>query len=176
MIIASISWPPKTDYDVFALVRYRDGHVESVAQFGTSENADYQQRTKDGAVVHTGDVQRGQGQKAEETIEIRMNAEILAVVPVVYSAQSNGLGSFFKYKVSMAIDNGQGTRIQVDAADGNKSRFVFSCVPGIILNTEHGVEVQSLELYSRRMSEKRPIITEDLTVKMDAGPVNVFKN
>lgn len=175
VIVASISWPPKTDYDVFALIRYRDGRTESVAQFGTSAEAGYQTRTADGAVVHTGDVQRGTGPKAEETIEIRLHPDILAVVPVVYSAQSNGLGSFHKYKVSMAIDNGQGTRIQVDAANGNKSRFVFSCVPGIILNTGTGVQVESLELYSKRMSERRPIITDTLTVQMDAGPVNVFK-
>lgn len=175
VITATVSWPPATDYDVYALVRYVDGHTETVAQFGTREEPHYVSSTSDGAVRHLGDVRQGQASSATEVIEIRMNPNIVAVVPVVYSAQGNGAGSFFKYKVSMAIENGQGAAVQVDAAAGHKSSFVFTCVPGIIVNTPEGVAITALEQYSKRMSERRPILGKDLAVKMDAGGTNVFK-
>ena len=75
----------------------------------------------------------------------------------------------------MAIDNGAGTRVQVDAAEGHKSSRVFTCVPGIVLNTPDGVVIQSLELYSKRASEKRPTLADDLTVLMDTGANNLKK-
>ncbi len=175
VITATVSWPPATDYDVYALVRYVDGHTETVAQFGTKEEPHFVASTSDGAVRHLGDVRTGNASTATEIIEIRLNPHIVAVLPVVYSAQGNGTGSFFKYKVSMAIDNGQGAAVQVDAAAGHKSSFVFTCVPGIIVNTPDGVAITSLEQYSKRMSERRPTLGKDLTVKMDAGGTNVFK-
>ena len=104
-----------------------------------------------------------------------MNANILAVVPVVYSAQSNGTGSFREYMVSMAIDNGQGTRVEIDAASAKANPLVYTCVPGIILNTDEGLTILALEKYSKPSSENRPLITKNLTVRMDAGPTNAFK-
>ena len=117
LIKATCTWPRDTDYDIMAVVRYRDGHSETVSTFGTEDNEkDFLLATTDRAVRHTGDVGRAKGrgwrkpvaQVGKETIEITLNSDILAVVPVVYSAQSNGSGSFRRYQVSMAIDNGGG--------------------------------------------------------------------
>ncbi|MET3805491.1 tellurite resistance protein TerA [Nakamurella sp. UYEF19] len=176
VITASVSWPPSTDYDVYALVRYRDGHTETVSQFGTKQDKKFQTSTRDQAVRHLGDIKRDKkATEAVEKVEIRINPDIVAVVPVAYSAQSNGAGSFFQYKVSMAIDNGLGTRVQVDAANGHQNPMVFTCVPGIIVNAENGIDIVSLELYSAEGSENRPIVNADLSITMDAGPTNAFK-
>ncbi|MTD16455.1 hypothetical protein GIS00_21190 [Nakamurella sp. YIM 132087] len=205
LITAAISWPPATDYDVYALVRYRDGHCETVSQFGTMtedgepDGLPFSTVTADGAVRHTGDVGRSPGAAAtpakkkwgrkaaeppppeqpvtpaRETIEIRLHPEVVAVLPVAYSAQSNGSGSFFEYRVSMSIDNGAGSTVEVSAAHGNKDPYVYTCVPGIIVNSPDGVLVEALELYSAQGSEHRPLLAADLSVQMDAGPVNAFK-
>lgn len=184
VIMATCTWPRHTDYDIFALVRYRDGHSETVSTFGTEDDAKgFQLATTDRAVRHTGDVGRAKGrgwrkpvaQVGREAIEITMNPAILAVVPVVYSAQSNGSGSFRRYQVSMAIDNGGGDTVTIDADNASDDEAVYSCVPGIIINDPDGVRIQFLELYSEDGSEQRPVIGADLIVEMDAGPDNAFK-
>lgn len=179
VVTAKCSWPPATDYDVFALVLYRNGAVETVSTFGTQTNpTGVTSRTSDGAVTHTGDVGRSQETLASESIEVRMNQEIVAVVPVVYSAQSNGTGSFRQYQVGMTIDNGAGQTVQVDASQASSAPDIYSCVPGIILNGEAGVRIEAVEAYSRRGSEHRPSVEVQggsLVLTMDAGPVNAYK-
>lgn len=174
-VVASCSWPPSTDYDVFAIVRYTDGHTETVSQFGTEEDTTFRPATADGAVRHTGDIGRSPGSEATETIEITLNPSILAVLPVVYSAQSNGAGSFRQYRVSMAIDNGQGSRVQIDSSNASDDEAVYTCVPGLIVNGVDGIEIHALELYSAPNSEQRPVLGADLSVTMDAGGTNHFK-
>ena len=195
LIVASISWPPATDYDVYALIRYRDGRTETVSAFGTQQNPQFSLSSSDGSVRHAGDVGRaGQprlsrkekkamaaqgvpasGAVAVERIEIRPHAGIQAIVPVAYSAQSNGTGSFRRYQVSMSIDNGRGTTVQIDAPNADDNDLIYSCVPGIILITDQGVVIDSLEQYSQPTSERRPVIGPDLQVTMDAGDTNLYK-
>ena len=188
-IVATCTWPRATDYDIFALVRYRDGRVDTFSTFGTGEDTnDFRLATGDGAVRHTGDIGRANQQRrgwrkrpadapqaGQETIEINLTPQIAAVVPVVYSAQSNGSGSFRRYRVGMAIDNGGGDTVTIDATNASDDDAVYTCVPGIIINDPDGVRIQFLELYSAQGSENRPVIGEDLIVRMDAGPVNAFK-
>ena len=63
----------------------------------------------------------------------------------------------------------------IDATNASDDDAVYTCVPGIIINDPDGVRIQFLELYSAQGSENRPVIGEDLIVRMDAGPVNAFK-
>ncbi|WIB65390.1 TerD family protein [Curtobacterium sp. MCBD17_040] len=175
-ITVTVTWPDRTDYDVFALVLYTDGHVETVAQFGTERNPrDYRPSTTDGAVTHLGDIKRGTGRDiANESIDIALNPNIAAIVPVVYSAKSNGTGSFRRYQVGMSIDNGQGDIVTIDAHDASDNDHIYSCVPGIIRNTS-AVQIQKLELYSKPNSELRPTIDRHGNVHMDTGPENARK-
>lgn len=176
-ITVTISWPNSTDYDVYALVQYRDGHVETVSQFGTKDDRHFTASTADGAVVHRGDERRGARGKttlADEVVSITLNPEILRIVPVVYSAQSNGTGSFRRYQVGMTIDNGAGDVVEIAARDADKNDKVYTCVPGVITNGDQ-VRIEKLESYSAPGSEKRPTITTDGAVVMDSGAVNAYK-
>ncbi|MGW8431494.1 hypothetical protein ACWGJ9_10425 [Curtobacterium citreum] len=177
-ITVTISWPDTTDYDVYALVQYKDGHVETVAQFGTKDDRKFTAVTKDGAVKHLGDVVRGGGTGkkgiADEIIEIALNPNIVRVVPVAYSAQSNGTGSFRRYKVTMTIDNGAGDIVVIDAKDADKNDRVYSCVPGVITNGDQ-VRIEKLEAYSAPGSERRPTLTTTGDVRMDTGATNLYK-
>ncbi|MEJ7783690.1 MAG: TerD family protein [Solirubrobacteraceae bacterium] len=179
LINASVSWRSGTDYDVYALVMTADGQQVDVATFG-AQGVPAMPNYGNGAVRHLGDVKGSKRAEQQiETVEIRLTANIVAVVPVAYSAQSNGTGSFSRYKVSLSIDNGSGTRIDVSAENANNDDKIYSCVPGIIRNTDEGVLIEPLELYSAKRSEKRPVlrmgIDGDVTVVMDAGPRNKFK-
>ena len=177
-ITASISWRSGTDYDVYALVFTKGGCQVDVATFG-AEGVPPLMNYGNGAVVHMGDVGRDDGSDKTEIIKIRLNDDILAVVPVAYSAQSNGTGSFYHYQVSMLIDNNRGTTVTIPAKNASQENTVFSCVPGIIRNTPQGVIIDPVERYSRPGSEHRPKLVREkdgtIDVVMDAGPENEYK-
>lgn len=177
-ITASVFWETGTDYDIYALVYTKQGKQIDVAMFGAQGVSPLQQ-FDNGAVEHMGDVGRGSKSVKTEIIKIRLNENILAVVPVVYSAQSNGTGSFYRYKVSMCIDNHQGTSVTISSINANNNDRIYTCVPGILLNTPNGILINAVELYSKPKSEKRPMLRMGsngiIEILMDKGPTNNYK-
>lgn len=177
-ITATVSWESGTDYDIYALVYTKSGKQIDVAMFGAKGVPALKSYGK-GAVEHMGDVGRDRESMKTEVIKLRLNDDILAVVPVVYSAQSNGTGSFYRYRVSMSIDNHQGTSVTIHAKHANDNDRIYSCVPGILQNTNDGVIIRPLELYSKPNSERRPKLkmkySNEIDVLMDKGPINDYK-
>lgn len=177
-ITAKVSWRSGTDYDIYALVYTKNGEQIDVAMFGAEGVPPLKSYNK-GAVEHMGDVGRNDDSIKTEVLKLRLNNDILAVVPVVYSAQSNGTGSFYRYKVSMSIDNHQGTSVTISAENANNDDRIYTCVPGILHNTPDGVIISPLELYSKRNSERRPKLkmgsSNIIEVLMDKGPINDYK-
>jgi tellurite resistance protein TerA len=177
-ITATVSWETGTDYDIYALVYTKDGRQVDVAMFGAKGTPPLS-RFGNGAVEHMGDVRRNAGSIKTEIIKLRLTNDILAVVPVVYSAQSNGTGSFYRYKVSMSIDNHSGTSVTISSKNANNNDRIYTCVPGILHNTEDGVVISPLELYSKPNSENRPKLkvgsSNMVEVLMDKGPKNDYK-
>lgn len=177
-ITATVSWKSGTDYDIYALVYNKDGKQIDVAMFG-AKGVPPLQSFGNGAVEHMGDVGRNSKATKTEVIKLRLRDDILAVVPVVYSAQSNGTGSFYRYKVSMSIDNHDGTAVTISANNANNNDKIYTCVPGILYNTPEGVIISPLELYSKPNSESRPILkmgsSNMVEVIMDKGPKNNYK-
>ncbi|WP_411550478.1 TerD family protein, partial [Nocardia jinanensis] len=175
-----VAWASGADYEAYALVVLSDGNVVHVATFpaaGIPANPRHSDLVRHLGDRGRGDVQRGGGQ-TEEVIEVRLAPEILAVIPVAYSAINNGTGSFHKYRVTLSIENGADS-VSIPADQAKKSSWIFTCVPGIVYNRPEGVLIERLELYSRRFSEHRPaaILHPDgrVEVWMDKGPVNQFK-
>lgn len=177
-ITATVSWRTGTDYDIYALVYTKNGKQIDVAMFGAKGTPPLR-RYGNGAVEHMGDVGRNSGSVKKEIIKLRLTDDILAVVPVVYSAQSNGTGSFYRYQVSMSIDNHNGTSVTISAKNANNNDRIYTCVPGILHNTPDGVIISPLELYSKPNSEHRPKLKMDASnmveVLMDKGPINDYK-
>ncbi|MEU4311425.1 TerD family protein [Nocardia sp. NPDC024068] len=175
-----VAWASGTDYEAYALVVLTSGEVVHVATFpaaGIPADPHYGDLVRHLGDRGRGDVRRGGGQ-AEEILEVRLAPEILAVIPVAYSAINNGTGSFHKYRVTLAIESGADS-VTIPADQAKKSAWIFTCVPGIVYNRPDGVLIERLELYSRRFSEHRPAATLHpdgrVEVRMDKGPVNQFK-
>ncbi|WP_449376645.1 TerD family protein [Bacillus safensis] len=177
-ITATVSWESGTDYDIYALVYTKAGKQIDVAMFG-AKGVPALKSYGNGAVEHMGDVGRDREFMKTEVIKLRLNDDILAIVPVVYSAQSNGTGSFYRYRVSMSIDNHQGTSVTIHAKHANDNDRIYSCVPGMLQNTNDGVIIRPLELYSKPNSERRPKLkmksSNEIDVLMDKGPINDYK-
>jgi tellurite resistance protein TerA len=175
-----VAWASGTDYEAYALVVLADGNIVHVATFpaaGIPANPRYGDLVRHLGDRGRGDIQRGGGH-TEEIIEVRLAPEIVAVIPVAYSAINNGTGSFHKYRVTLSIENGADS-VSIAADQAKKSSWIFTCVPGIVYNRPEGVLIERLELYSRRFSEHRPaaVLQPDgrVEVRMDKGPVNQFK-
>ncbi|MDM5299992.1 TerD family protein [Bacillus pumilus] len=175
---ATVSWESGTDYDIYALVYTKSGQQIDVAMFG-AQGTPPLKSYGNGAVEHMGDVGRDQQSMKTEVIKLRLNPDIVAVVPVVYSAQSNGTGSFYRYRVSMSIDNHRGTSVTIQAKHANDNDEIYSCVPGMLQHTNDGVIIRPLELYSKPNSERRPKLKmkspDNIEVLMDKGPINDYK-
>jgi tellurite resistance protein TerA len=174
VIKARTTWSSSTDYDLYALVLLRDGTQKYVSTFGSKDDRKPTMSILNGAVRHLGDVGRGAAGLAEEIIEIKLTDEIEAVVPIAYSAQSNGTGSFKQYQVSLSIDNNAGTEVTVDASNANSGKTIYTVAIGIIRNTPNGVVIEHLEAYSKPGSENRPAFVKGV-LTMDAGAKNLYK-
>ncbi len=205
---ARASWSSKTDYDVYALVVLRDGTVQTVAMFGAQGVPPQQSFrgirhlgdvTGRGTAVEAAPRRKIFANKATreaeakeqaawnaqqaaaqavELIQIGFQDDIVAVVPVAYSAQSNGSGSFARYSVALEVENGQGEAVRVSSEEANDDDNIFTCVPAIIYNRPDGVEVERVELYSAKGSENRPaarLVQGRVVIDMDAGPRNDYK-
>ena len=111
-------------------------------------------------------------------MEIVLDDSVAAVVPVVYSAQSNGTGSFRRYQVSTTVTNGTDS-VTIDARDANDADDVYSLVPAVIYHHPEGAVVERVERYSEPGSERRPAVSlaadGSVTVAMDRGPENDYK-
>jgi tellurite resistance protein TerA len=175
VITARVTWSSATDYDIYALVLKRDGTVVIVSQFGSEADPNFTPRVLNGAVTHLGDIGRSNATKvAEEVIEIRLTDDIEAIFPIAYSAQSNGTGSFRKYKVGLSISTGDGTDVTIDAKNASDNATIYTVAIGAIRNTADGVVVDALELYSKPGSELRPAINRG-NIVMDKGSKNLYK-
>jgi len=173
-------WPARTDYDLGAELLFADGTTQSLATFGAryydGSQADAAQVSKDGSVVHSGDVKRKLfGTSAEESLTIKLDSstQVVGIAPWAYSAQSNGTGSFRKYNVVLLVSDGTNT-VKIDARNISDSETVYTCVPAIIRIVDGAPVVEYKEMYSYRGSENRPAwVGPRLT--MDAGPRNNYK-
>ena len=155
------------DYDLKALVRYRDGKLIYVG----AANDDEILRTPEGAVEHGGDV-KYPGEM--EKILIRWHPDIASVAVSSYSALENGTGSFKEYGVFVRITNGKQV-IEIPAANTSKNTYSYTlCFGEIIFGADKTLEVSALEMYSARHSENRIGYIGDKVV-MDIGPVGQIK-
>ena len=154
-ITATVEFSSATDYDVYAVVRAKDGSERVCSTFGS----DAQPNPTDvvGGIRHLGDVTRGGSSDiATETLEIVMEDWVDQIAIVAYSAQSNGTGSFRRYQVTTSVDNGAGTTVTVAADQANDNDNVYTVVPAIIHNRSDGVAIERVEMYSKPGSELRP--------------------
>jgi tellurium resistance protein TerD len=163
-ISASNGWKAKNkDYDLKALVRYKDGRQIYVG----AANSDEVLATPEGAVRHGGDVRAGSSDL--ETITIKWHPDIASVALSSYSALENGQGSFHQYGVYVNIKNGD-QLVGIDAADASADGESYTlCFGEVTFQPDHSFNVTNLELYSKRGSEHRIGYKHDKVV-MDAGP------
>ena len=168
-IIVENGWTAANkDYDLKALVRYRDGRLLYVG----AANSDEYITTPEGAVRHGGDVTEP-GEL--EHIFIKWHPDIASVAVSSYSAIENGVGSFYGNGVYVRIKNGNQV-IEIPAADVSANKFSYTLCFGEILfgETPGSLDVVALEMYSKPKSERRIGYYKGRVI-MDIGPEGTKK-
>ena len=168
-IIVECGWAAAgKDYDLKALVRYRDGRQIYIG----AANRDEALSTPDGAVRHGGDI-KNPGEL--EHIFIKWDPQIASVAVSSYSAIENGTGSFNRYGVYVRIRNGNQT-IEIPAKDTSANERSYTlCFGEIVFGQEKdALEAVALEMYSAPNSENR-IGYRNGKVVMDIGPAGSTK-
>ena len=167
-IIIENGWTAKgKDYDLKALVRYRDGKLIYIGAANTDEFLS----TPEGAVKHGGDI-KNPGEM--EKILIKWHPNIASVAVSSYSALENGTGSFRDYGVFVRITNGKQI-IEIPAASTSEDEYSYTlCFGEIIFGEDKSMQVSALEMYSEQYSERR-IGYKNGKVVMDIGPVGKIK-
>jgi tellurium resistance protein TerD len=162
-ILAKNGWTAEgKDYDLKALVRYRDGRTLYVG----AANRDEVLSSPEGAVVHGGDARKA-GEL--ETISIKWNPTIASVALSSYSALENGTGSFRQYGVYVEIVNGPQV-VRISAADASAKGTSYTlCFGEVIFEQNGSLTIVNHEMYSEGGSENRIGYQGDKVV-MDIGP------
>ncbi len=156
------------DYDLKALVRYRNGKTIYVG----AANSDERLQTPEGAVKHGGDVVVAGDL---ERIMISWHPDIASVAVSSYSALENGTGSFREYGVYVRIKIGILDIMIPAAVTSDNSQSYTLCFGEIVFGDQPGqLDVYNLELYSAPESENR-IGYRGGKVTMDIGPVGQQK-
>lgn len=169
-IIVENGWTAEgKDYDLKALVRYRDGRLIYVG----AANSDERISTPEGAVRHGGDV-TAPGEL--EHIFIKWHPDIASVAVSSYSAIENGQGSFYRYGVYVRIRNGNQI-IEIPATNVSANDLSYTLCFGEILfgQEKNSLEVVALEMYSAPNSENRIGYRNGMVV-MDIGPSGAKKS
>ena len=124
------------DYDLKALVRYRDGRLIYIG----AANDDEVLSTPEGAVAHGGDIKNA-GEL--ENIKIKWHPDIASVAVSSYSALENGTGSFREYGVFVRIINGKQI-IEIPAEDTSRNGYSYTlCFGEIIFGNNQNFEVSN---------------------------------
>lgn len=169
-ITATAGWDNtwgKLDYDLFCHVAYTDGKTEVV----NFDNL----RSRNGSVQHSGDQQSG-GADVKESITVRMTDDIACVGFSFYSARENGAGSFSHAHARVSLDNGEGSTVTLGVTDMSVDSNRYTLYFGTVINRgPQKVDVVAHEDYSKRHSERQPVLYKDGSHKMDAGPENRYK-
>ncbi|WP_157856504.1 MULTISPECIES: hypothetical protein [Streptomyces] len=105
----------------------------------------------------------------EETISIvRPGRQGYALI-CAYSAVSNGVGGFRGYGAQVVVTDGRGSVVTVPLYEDTSTSY-WAAIAFVDFTDPQGVSISHVERYSRRFTEKRPVLHTDGTVLMDAGP------
>ena len=186
IINVSAVWSSNTDYDLYAIGLHKDGTEEHVATFGAS-GIPAKMHSDDYSILHMGDAGRGEGAAGESMqLTFAKDSTLSAVLFVVYSAQSNGTGSFKKYGVEFRADFGDDT-VFIPSDKANANDHIYTMAPCWIENTEEGPLMHALKGPYSMGGERRPEFKRtkttlwgrgnpgDLIVSFDQGPRNDYK-
>lgn len=105
-----------------------------------------------------------------ETLRIVRPDQQGYVLLCAYSALSNGFGSFRSFGAKVVVTDGRGSTVTVPLFENTKTRY-WVAIALVDFTASDGAEIQHVEAYSARMTERRPVLHVDGTVEMNAGPV-----
>ncbi|MGW4505938.1 TerD family protein [Streptomyces sp. NPDC004436] len=105
-----------------------------------------------------------------ETVRIVRPREQGYVLLCAYSAVRNGIGSFADFGAKVIVTDGRGSTVTVPLFENTRTRF-WVAIALADFTSPDGVSIRHVEAYSSRMTERRPVLHRDGSIRMNGGPV-----
>jgi hypothetical protein len=80
------------------------------------------------------------------------------------------MGSFRSFGAKAVITDGRGSTVTVPLYENTSTRY-WVALALVDFTDGDGAEIRRVEAYSARMTERRPVLLADGTIRMNAGPV-----
>jgi len=157
-VTARLEWESAKDLDLYCFYVTANNEVGKIyyRNLGSPQNSPYIQLDGDS---------KGKGQ---ETITIHKPEELKYVLFAAYSAISNGIGSFYSMKARAVVDNHQGQQVVSSLYEKNNYAY-WVAIAHIDFTSPSEMKVSHVEQYSKRFTEKSPLLYEDGSFKMNVG-------
>ena len=104
-----------------------------------------------------------------ETVRIKRADQQGYALICAYSALGNGVGSFRSYGAHAEVTDGRGSTVTVPLYEDNNYAY-WVVIAFVDFTSPDGVAIQHVEQYSKRHSERRPVLHTDGTIILDKGP------
>ncbi|RED86487.1 TerD family protein [Cohnella phaseoli] len=157
-VTARLEWESAKDLDLYCFYVTANNEVGKIyyRNMGSPQKSPYIQLDGDS---------KGKGQ---ETITIHKPEELKYVLFAAYSAISNGIGSFYSMKARAVVDNHQGQQVVSSLYEKNNYSY-WVAIAHIDFTSPSEMKVSHVEQYSKRFTEKSPLLYEDGSFKMNVG-------
>ncbi|WP_391572939.1 TerD family protein [Cohnella sp.] len=157
-VTARLEWESAKDLDLYCFYVTANNEVGKIyyRNMGSPQKSPYIQLDGDS---------KGKGQ---ETITIHKPEELKYVLFAAYSAISNGIGSFYSMKARAVVDNHQGQQVVSSLYEKNNYAY-WVAIAHIDFTSPSEMKVSHVEQYSKRFTEKSPLLYEDGSFKMNVG-------
>jgi len=157
-VTARLEWESAKDLDLYCFYVTQTNETGKIyyRNLGSPKKSPYIQLDGDS---------KGKGQ---ETITIHRPEELKYVLFAAYSAISNGVGSFYSMKARAVVDNHQGQQVVSSLYEKNNYAY-WVAIAHLDFTAPSEMKVSHVEQYSKRFTEKSPLLYEDGTFKMNVG-------
>jgi uncharacterized protein involved in tellurium resistance len=157
---ARLTWDaPRKDLDLYAL--YIDARGRSGVCYYRNQGS---LKKRPYVCLVSGD------SRGADEIEIARPSSLRYVLLCAYSAFENGTGSFRSFSATVDIDDHSGSVVTVPLYHEDHYSY-WVAITLIDLSQRDRTVVSQVERYSKRRSERRPVLRRDGTFVMDRGPV-----
>ncbi|WP_217362335.1 TerD family protein, partial [Cohnella herbarum] len=157
-VTARLEWESSKDLDLYCFYVTKNNELGKIyyRNLGSPQKSPFIQLDGDS---------KGKGQ---ETITIHRTEELKYVLFAAYSAISNGIGSFYSMKARAVVDNHQGQQVVSSLYEKNNYAY-WVAIAHIDFTSASEMKVSHVEQYSKRFTEKSPLLYADGSFKMNVG-------
>ena len=155
---AVLEWKSDVDLDLFCFYVTDKNNTGVVCHRSLGLESNYPYVVLDGDSKVSG----------QETVTVHNSKALKYLLFAAYRAIESGVGSFASARAQVVVSSDSGQTIEVPLLE--KNRFSYWVAIALVDFTDPaGTKIQHVEKYSKRMTEKSPVLYKNGKFKMNVG-------